>query len=52
MARMVQDTLDIRVVHEKRYSQFMAIRQHENDENGITSSMENMHIDTETETID
>ena len=40
-------------IHEKRYSQFMAIRQNdENDENGITSSMENMHIDTETETID
>ena len=36
--------------HVKRHSQFMAIRQ--NDENGITSSMENMHIDTQTETID
>ena len=35
-------------IHEKRYSQFMD----ENDENGITSSMENMHIDTQTETID
>ena len=36
--------------HVKRHSQFMAIRQ--NDENVITSSMENMHIDTQTETID
>ena len=37
-------------IYEKRQSQFMAIRQ--NDVNVITSNMENLHIDTQTETID
>ena len=53
-------------IHEKRQSQFMAIRQNDenvitssisptvrqNDVNVITSNMENLHIDTQTETID
>ena len=37
-------------IYEKRQSQFMAIRQ--NDVNVITSNMENVLIDTQTETID
>ena len=39
--------------HVKRHSQLMAIRHNdEHDENVITSRMENMHIDTQPQTID